>query len=135
MGQRIYHNKAIRNARVHRPISVRVFTWLAVIAVAGVLLSCSFVIAARQHFQAISAGYQTEELRKQATQQEEQLRQLELEYSRAASPFEIERRAGELGLIRPEGKPGPQQSTPPKAARAVSRKNSKSDTSNHKADE
>jgi len=85
--------------------------------VAGVLLSCSFVIAARQHFQAISIGYQTEELRKQATQQEEQVRQLELEYSRAASPFEIEKRAGEMGLIRPEGKPGKASPAPSKAGR------------------
>jgi hypothetical protein len=83
-----------------------VFTWLAVIAVAGSLLSCAFVIAARQHFESISIGYQTEEMRKQSTQLDERLRQLELEYSRAASPFEIERKAAQLGLVRPEGAPG-----------------------------
>jgi len=124
MAYRHYRNREIRNARVHRPVSARVFAWLAVIAVSGALLSCAFVIAARQHFQAISIGYQTEELRKQASQLDEKLRQLELEYSRAASPFEIERRAAELGLERPEGKPG--QS--PKSERA--RRNQKPATRN-----
>jgi hypothetical protein len=83
-----------------------VFRWLTVIAVAGALVSCAFVMAARQHFQAISIGYQTEELRKQSSQLDERLRQLELEYSKAASPFEIEKRASQLGLTRPEGNPG-----------------------------
>lgn len=101
-----HHNKGIRNARVRRPVSPRVFRWLTVIAVAGALLSCAFVMAARQHFQAISIGYQTEELRKQSSELDEKLRQLELEHSKAASPFEIEKRASQLGLTRPEGNPG-----------------------------
>jgi hypothetical protein len=106
MVYRYYHNKKIRNARVHRPINSRIFRWLIVIAVSGALLSCAFVIAARQHFESISIGYQTEELRKEGSDLEERLRQLELEYSRAASPFEIERKAAELGLTRAEGNPG-----------------------------
>ena len=112
MSSRFHQKNRIRNARVHRPISARVFTWLAVVAVAGALLSCAFVIAARQHFQAIAVGYQTEDLRKQASQLDEKVRQLELEYSRAASPFEIEKRAAELGLTLPEGNPGRQSTGP-----------------------
>jgi hypothetical protein len=78
--------------------------WLAAIGVSGALLSCGFVISARQHFEAISVGYQSEELRRQSTQLEERLRQLELEYARASSPVEIERRAQKLGLERPDKK-------------------------------
>jgi hypothetical protein len=115
MAYQYYRDKGIRNASVHRPISIRVFRWLTVITIAGVLLSCAFVIAARQHFQAISTGYQTEELRKHASQLDERVRQLELEYSRAASPFEIEKKAAELGLTRPEGNPGKSPAVQPKA--------------------
>jgi hypothetical protein len=117
MTYRYQHNKGIRNARVNRPVNPRVFKWLAVIAVAGTLLSCAFVMAARQHFQAISIGYQTEELRKQSSQLDERLRQLELEYSRAASPFEIEKKATELGLTRAEGNPGKSRSNGGEAKR------------------
>jgi len=59
-------------------------------------------LSARQHFEAISVGYQSEELRRQSAQLEERLRQLELEYARASSPVEIEKRAQKLGLERPE---------------------------------
>ena len=111
MTYRYHHNKGIRNATVHRPVNPRVFKWLTVIAVAGALLSCAFVMAARQHFQAISIGYQTEDLRKQSSQLDEKIRQLELDYSRAASPFEIEKRAAELGLTRAEGNPGKSNAT------------------------
>jgi hypothetical protein len=72
--------------------------------VAGALLCCGFIVSARQHFEAISLGYQSEELRRQSSQLEEKLRQLELEYSRAASPVEIEKRAEKIGLERPDKK-------------------------------
>jgi hypothetical protein len=78
--------------------------WLAAIGVAGALLCCGFVISARQHFEAISVGYQSEELRRQSAQLEEKLRQLELDYARASSPGEIERRAQKMGLERPDKK-------------------------------
>jgi hypothetical protein len=81
-----------------------VFAWLGVVAVAGALLSCGFVISARQHFEAIAIGYQSEQLRRQAAQLEEKQRQLELEYARASSPVEIERRAQKMGLEHPQAK-------------------------------
>jgi hypothetical protein len=104
MTSRFYLDKQIQNTQVARPVSGRVFTWLGVIAVAGTLLSCGFVISARQHFEAISIGYQSEQLRRQAGQLEEKQRQLELEYARASSPVEIERRAQKMGLERPQSK-------------------------------
>lgn len=104
MADRFYPEKQISNVSVARPVSSRVMGWLAAIGVAGALLSCGFVISARQHFEAISVGYQSEELRRQSAQLEERLRQLELEYARAASPVEIERRAQKLGLERPDKK-------------------------------
>lgn len=104
MTDRFFPEKRISNVPVARPVSSRVMGWLAAIGVAGALLSCGFVISARQHFEAISIGYQSEELRRRAAQLEERLRQLELEYSRASSPLEIERRAHKLGLERPDKK-------------------------------
>jgi hypothetical protein len=104
MTNRFYLDKQIQNTQVARPVSGRVFAWLGVIAVAGTLLSCGFVLSARQHFEAISIGYQSEQLRRQAAQLQEKQRQLELEYARASSPVEIERRAQKMGLERPQSK-------------------------------
>jgi len=101
MTNRFFPENQINNARVSRPVSGRVFLWLAIIAVAGTLLSSGFVISARQHFEAVSLGYHSEELRRQATQLDEKRRQLELEHARATSPVEIERRAEKIGLKRP----------------------------------
>ena len=105
MTNRFYPEKQIRNTQVARPVSGRIFVWLTVIAMAGALLSCGFVISARQHFQAISVGYQNEELRRQAAQLEEKRRQLELEYARLSSPVEVERRAQKAGLAQPQSQP------------------------------
>jgi hypothetical protein len=104
MTDRFFPEKKISNVPVARPVSSRVMGWLAAIGVAGALLSCGFVISARQHFEAISVGYQSEELRRQSAQLEERLRQLELDYARVSSPFEIERRAHKLGLERSDKK-------------------------------
>ncbi len=102
MADRFFPDKHIENAPVARPVSRRVLAWLGIVVVAGGLLSGGFIIGARQHFAAISLGYQSEELRRQSSQLEEKLRQLELEYSRAASPVEIEKRAQKIGLERPD---------------------------------
>ena len=104
MTDRFFLDKQIQNSQVARPVSGRVFAWLGIIAVAGALLSTGFVISARQHFEAISIGYQSEQLRREAVQLEEKRRQLELEYSRASSPVEIERRAQKIGLEQPQSK-------------------------------
>ena len=104
MTDRFFPEKQISNVPVARPVSSRVMGWLVAIVVAGALLSCGFIISARQHFEAISVGYESEKLRQQSAQLEERLRQLELEYARAASPVEIERRATKLGLERPDKK-------------------------------
>ena len=68
MTSRFYLDKHIQNAQVARPVSGRVFAWLGIVAVAGALLSCGFVISARQHFEAISIGYESEQLRRKASQ-------------------------------------------------------------------
>jgi hypothetical protein len=108
MTSRFFLDKQIQNAHIARPVSARVFVWLAMIAVAGLLLSCGFVISARQHFKAVSIGYQSEQLRREAGQLSDKLRQLELEHARASSPLEIERRAKKFGLERPQTAKQPQ---------------------------
>ncbi|MFL6277517.1 MAG: hypothetical protein ACJ74G_20225 [Blastocatellia bacterium] len=105
MTNRFYPDKQIHNRQVARPVSGRIFVWLTVLALAGALLSCGFVISARQHFEAISTGYENEDLRRQAAQMEEKRRQLELEYARLASPVEIEKRAQKVGLAQPQNQP------------------------------
>jgi hypothetical protein len=104
MADRFFPDKRIENAPVARPVSRRVLAWLGIVVVAGALLASGFIISARQHFEAISLGYQSEELRRQSAQLEEKLRQLELEYARTASPVEIEKRAQKIGLERPDKK-------------------------------
>jgi hypothetical protein len=104
MTDRFYPHKQISNVSVARPVSSRVMGWILAIVVGGALLGCGFVMSARQHFAAVSVGYQSEEFRRQSFQLEERLRQLELEYSRASAPVEIERRAKKLGLERPDKK-------------------------------
>ncbi|HJQ67577.1 MAG TPA: hypothetical protein VKA70_01290 [Blastocatellia bacterium] len=104
MTDRFFPDKQIQNARVARPVSGRVVAWLVIIAIAGALVSGGFVISAGQHFQAVQLGYQSEELRREATELDEKLRQLELQYARASSPVEIEKRAQKIGLDRPKPK-------------------------------
>jgi hypothetical protein len=104
MTDRFFPDKVIQNRPVARPVSSRVIGWLAAIGVAGALLSFGFVLSARQHFEAVSTGYKTEELRQQSMELEERIRQLELEYARASSPVEIEKRAQKMGLERPDKK-------------------------------
>jgi septal ring factor EnvC (AmiA/AmiB activator) len=104
MTDRFFPDKQIQNARVARPVSGRVIVWLTVIAIAGALVSGGFVISAGQHFQAVQLGYRSEELRREATELDEKLRQLELQYARARSPVEIEKRAQKIGLERPKPK-------------------------------
>jgi hypothetical protein len=101
MTDRFFPEKQIANVPVARPVNSRVMSWLAAISVAGALLAGGFVISARQHFAAVSVGYKSEDLRRQSDQLEERLRQLELDYARASSPLEIEKRAEKLGLERP----------------------------------
>ena len=113
MTHRFYHQNEIRNATVARPVSPRVFAWLAVIAIAGALISCGFVISARQHFNAIELGYQSEALRREEAELQEKRRQLSLELERASSPVAVEKRARKMGLGRPPIPEPEAQSSPP----------------------
>jgi hypothetical protein len=131
MGNRFYFDKGIRNSRVARPVSGRVFNWLTIIAAAGLLLSCGFVLSARKHFEAIAVGYKGEEMRRQSAQLEERLRALEMDYARESSPFEIERRASQLGLQRP----GNSASTPPSDQRTPERERKRARNRDQKPDQ
>jgi hypothetical protein len=100
MTNRFFPDKQIRNARVVRPVSGKVFVWLAVIAVAGSLISLGFMISARQHFESVSVGYQNESLRQTRVGLEEQLHKLDLDLERVSSSGELARRARQMGLDR-----------------------------------
>ncbi len=104
MSSRFIPTKPIRNSSVKRPVSVRVFVWLAIFAVIGTLICSAFVISAQQHFEAVSIGYTGEELRQQEAQLQERVNHLELERNRITAPIEMEKRALRLGLVRPLSK-------------------------------
>ena len=101
MTSRFIPSKPIQNASVKRPVSVRVFVWLAIFAVTGAIISCGFVISARQQFEAISLGYRGEELRQEEARLQEKLKSLQLKRDIITSPKEMEQRALKLGLVRP----------------------------------
>ncbi|HEU4388226.1 MAG TPA: hypothetical protein VFV34_10545 [Blastocatellia bacterium] len=101
MTDRFFPEKQIRNAAIARPVSSRVFGWLALIAVAGSLVTTAFLVSARRNLQAVTLGYQTEQLREQSASLEEKLRRLELERARVTSPLELEKRAKAIGMERP----------------------------------
>ncbi|HEY6330101.1 MAG TPA: hypothetical protein VI756_12250 [Blastocatellia bacterium] len=93
-------SRHFQNAPVTRPVSSKVFVWLSAIAIVGTLLSCSFLISARRHFQAVELGYQKESLRGQAAALEKRVESLELERDRAGSVGEIKKRADHVGMIQ-----------------------------------
>jgi hypothetical protein len=101
MTGRIFPRKQIRNSQITRPVSARVFAWFAVIGITGSVVTFGFVMSARQHFEAVTLGYRSEQLREQVMNLEEKLRKLELERAKASSPLELERRAKAIGLGRP----------------------------------
>jgi hypothetical protein len=102
MADRFFPDKQIRNSFIARPVSSRVFGWLALIAVAGSLVTSAFLISARRHFEAVTLGYKTEQLREQSASLEETLQRLELERARVTSPLELEKRAEAIGMERPK---------------------------------
>jgi cell division protein FtsL len=101
MTNRFITNNQIHNATVHRSVSRRVFVWFIIFSILGVLISCGFFVSARQHFEALSLGYNTEELRREEARLQEKMRRLELEKARVTSTVEMEKRARQLGLVRP----------------------------------
>jgi hypothetical protein len=101
MTGRFFPDKQINNARVRRPISARVFVWLTVIAVAGAIVAAGFVISARQHFKAVSIGYQSTEIRRQVTQLEEERDRLQSQMDSISSDIDIEKLALDKGFKRP----------------------------------
>jgi len=103
MADRFFATRQIPNAYVSRPVSGDVFVWLSVIAIAGTLLSCSFLVSARRHFQAVKMGYERESLREKATGLEKDIERLQLERDKVLSLDEVKRRADRAGLI-PDGR-------------------------------
>ena len=101
MNTRLLLGKPIQNTRVERPVSSRIFSWMAVVTLIGVFLGSALVISAFQHFESINLGYKTEHFRQQSKELTDNVRKLELERSRIGSPVELERRAKAIGMKRP----------------------------------
>ena len=121
MTSRFIPSKPIQNASIKRPVSVRVFVWLAIFAVTGAIISCGFVISARQQFEAISLGYRGEELRQEEARLQEKLKSLQLKRDMITSPKEMEQRALRLGLVRPLMSRKPETKKPQPGAPGIRR--------------
>jgi hypothetical protein len=102
MAARYFYNKKIKNAPIRRRLDRRFALWMIVAAMVGSAVAAGFVYSARCQFEAISLGYQTQDLREKLEQRLEQQRLLELERERELAPEQLEARARRLGLRRPE---------------------------------
>ena len=87
-----------RNSRVRRQRDTVVFSRLALLLFCGVVLTCGFVFAAKQHFAAVQFGYENENLRLERQRLVEEGRRLLLEKEQASSPAKLEPAARRLGL-------------------------------------
>lgn len=87
-----------RNARVTRETDKEAIARLGLLLVVGLGLACGFVYAGRQHFAALRYGYETESLRRERDQLEEQQRRLMLAREEAANPIKLELAAKRLGM-------------------------------------
>ncbi len=86
------------NCRVRRERDVVVLPRLALLLFCGVILTCGFVFAAKQHFAAVQYGYQNETLRQERQRLLDERRRLLLEKDRANAPARLEPAARKLGL-------------------------------------
>ena len=81
-----------RNTRVRRERDVRALSRLVLLLCCGLVLAFGFVFAARQHFEAIQFGYQSESLRNERQQLLAEQQQLLLEKEQVSAPLGWNRR-------------------------------------------
>jgi cell division protein FtsL len=86
------------NSRVRRQRDVLAFSRLALLLFCGVVLTCGFVFAAKQHFAAVNYGYENENLRRERQRLMEERKRLMLEKEQASAPAKLEPAARRLGL-------------------------------------
>jgi cell division protein FtsL len=86
------------NSRVRRQRDVLAFSRLALLLFCGVVLTCGFVFAAKQHFAAVRYGYENEQLRQERQRLTEERKRLLLEKEQASAPAKLEPAARRLGL-------------------------------------
>lgn len=86
------------NYTIHRERDWHALRHLALLLVCGLTLAGGFVFAARQHFAAVSYGYQSEALRREQEQLLEEQHRLRLEHEQLVTPARLENAAREIGL-------------------------------------
>jgi cell division protein FtsL len=86
------------NSRVRRERDVLALSRLVLLLFCGVVLTCGFMFAAKQHFAAVQYGYDNENLRQERQRLLEERRRLLLEKEQASSPARLEPAARKLGL-------------------------------------
>ena len=68
----------------------------------GTSVACGFVYVSWQHVKAVEIGYETEHLKQQIQQLDQDQRKLELERQRLLSPSVLENRARRQGMGLPQ---------------------------------
>lgn len=94
--KRVPRQHVNRNPRRER--DPRASARLAVLLTCGLLLACGFAYAARQHFDAVSYGYRSEELRRERERLLAEQERLRAELAERSAPGRIEHEAREIGL-------------------------------------
>ncbi len=87
-----------QNNPVARELDHDALVRLALLLVCGLAIAGGFLYAGRQHFAALSYGYETENLRKIRDELAEDRRRFLLEREGAMTPARLERAARRLGL-------------------------------------
>ena len=87
-----------RNSIIRRERDVRALTHLALLLCCALILAGGFVFAARQHFAAVQYGYESENLRRERDQLQEDQQRLLLDKEQASVPARLEFEARRLGL-------------------------------------
>jgi len=100
MARRVPQRQRVRqrHVRIDREKSNAVFVRLGLLLFCGLGLASGFVYAGRQHFSALSYGYQTQELRRERDRLAEEQRRYLLQREAAASPIRLEQAAKRLGM-------------------------------------
>lgn len=102
MTHQYIYNKKVQNATIRRRLDHRFVRWVFAAAVVGSSVAFAYVYSARCHFEAVTLGYETQQIRADLAKSVEERRQLELDRQRELAPEQLEKRARKLGLCAPQ---------------------------------
>lgn len=100
--QRYRLQSSIQNTCPKRALDRTWFRQWGLTIILGTSVACGFVYVSWQHVKAVEIGYETEHLKQQIQQLDQDQRKLELERQRLLSPSVLENRARRQGMGLPQ---------------------------------